>query len=68
MQNPNEADRHKAPVNGVLEVTQREWIQRKLAAARAGLADGTNKLYDEEEWAQIRAAKVAARNDRRPQQ
>ncbi len=42
-------------------LTHTEWVNEKVAASRAGLADGSNKAYTEEEWAKIRAAKVAAR-------
>lgn len=38
-----------------------EWVKEKVSASRAGLADGTNKVYTEDEWAKIRADKVAAR-------
>jgi mannose/fructose/N-acetylgalactosamine-specific phosphotransferase system component IIB len=42
-------------------LTHAEWVKEKVSASRAGLADGSNKVYTEEEWAKIRAAKVAAR-------
>lgn len=35
------------------------WQENKVAASRAGIADGTNKSYSEEEWAKVRAAKRA---------
>jgi hypothetical protein len=33
------------------------WLENKVAVSRAGIADGTNKSYSEEEWARVRAAK-----------
>jgi hypothetical protein len=39
-----------------------DWLQAKVEASRAGLADGTNRLIDEREWATIRAAKKAQRD------
>ena len=42
-------------------LTHAQWVKAKVSASRDGLADGTNKIYDEDEWTQIRAAKVAAR-------
>ena len=41
--------------------THAEWVKEKVSASRAGLADGSNKVYTEDEWAKIRADKVAAR-------
>lgn len=42
-------------------LTHAEWVKEKVSEARRGLADGSNKVYTEDEWAKIRAAKVAAR-------
>jgi hypothetical protein len=39
-----------------------EWLQDKVDAARAGLADGTNGRIAGDEWAGIRAAKKAQRD------
>jgi hypothetical protein len=39
-----------------------EWLQGKVDAARAGLADGTNRRITGEAWADIRAAKRAQRD------
>ncbi len=47
--------------NAHAALTHTEWVNEKVAASRAGLADGSNKVYTDEEWAKIRAAKVAAR-------
>lgn len=41
--------------------THAEWVNEKVSASRAGLADGSNKVYTEDEWAKIRTDKVAAR-------
>lgn len=42
-------------------LTHAEWVKEKVSASRAGLVDGSNKVYTEDEWAKIRADKVAAR-------
>ena len=42
-------------------LTHTEWVKEKVSASRAGLADGSNKVYTEDEWAKIRADKIAAR-------
>lgn len=47
--------------NAHAALTHTEWVNEKVAASRAGLVDGSNKVYTEEEWAKIRADKVAAR-------
>lgn len=40
-----------------------EWLHQKVSAARAGVADGSNKAYTEEEWAKIRQDKEAIAHD-----
>lgn len=40
-----------------------EWVKRKVSEARAGLADGSNKAYSQEEWANIRQAEEAIAHD-----
>ena len=47
--------------NAHAALTHTEWVNEKVAASRAGLEDGSNKVYTEDEWAKIRADKVAAR-------
>ncbi len=39
-----------------------QWLKREVQAARAGLADGTNRRFTPDEWAAIRAAKKAYRD------
>lgn len=39
-----------------------EWLARKVDAARAGLADGTNERIAADAWEQIRAAKQKQRD------
>jgi hypothetical protein len=38
------------------------WLQQKVEAARAGLADGSNQRIAPEEWAKVRAAKKGRRD------
>jgi hypothetical protein len=47
--------------NAHAALTHTEWLMEKVAASRAGLLDGSNKVYTDDEWAKIRADKVAAR-------
>lgn len=39
-----------------------QWLEHKVNAARAGLADGTNRRIAPEEWAKVRAAKQEQRD------
>lgn len=39
-----------------------EWWQQKVQASRAGLADGSNKLIEQDEWEKIRAEKTRQRD------
>lgn len=39
-----------------------DWIQEKVAASRASLADGSNPRISAHEWEQLRAAKQVQRN------
>lgn len=39
-----------------------EWAQAKVQAAREGLANGTNKRIEADEWASVRAAKPRQRD------
>jgi hypothetical protein len=39
-----------------------EWWQQKVQASRAGLADGSNKLIEQDEWEKIRAQKKVQRD------
>lgn len=39
-----------------------QWLEQKVRASRAGLADGTNKRINANEWESIRAAKQAQRD------
>ena len=40
-----------------------EWAQQKVQAARDGLANGTNRVIEPDEWAAIRAGKQRQRDD-----
>ncbi|MHA4869732.1 hypothetical protein ACXZ1M_18760 [Duganella sp. PWIR1] len=40
--------------------TRDEWLTRKVEASMAGLQDGSNRVFSEEEWMAIRAAKKAS--------
>lgn len=41
-----------------------DWVNQKVASARAGLADGTNQRFDATAWEAIRAEKKAQRQAR----
>lgn len=40
--------------------TDESWIHTKVQASIDGLRDGSNRVYSESEWAQVRLAKKAA--------
>lgn len=42
-------------------LTYRDWLEGKVNAARHGLADGSNKVFTDKEWASVRAAKLKQR-------
>ena len=42
-------------------VSYNQWLHDSVATARLGLADGTNKLIEPEEWERIREGKLARR-------
>ena len=42
-------------------VAYRNWLEGKVSASRAGLADGSNKAITAKEWASVRAAKQKQR-------
>jgi hypothetical protein len=44
------------------ELSHGEWAQQKVQAARAGVANGSNRLITPEEWAAIRTEKERQRN------
>jgi hypothetical protein len=37
------------------------WLRQKVNASIAGLADGTNRLYSQDEWKAVKAARAARR-------
>ena len=39
-----------------------DWVQQKVEASRAGLADGSNERIAPDEWLKIRARKMAMRD------
>jgi len=39
-----------------------DWLEKKVTAARAGLADGTNTRIEPQEWQSVRAAKQKQRD------
>lgn len=39
-----------------------QWLEQKVNASRAGLADGTNQRIAPDEWAKVRAAKQKQRD------
>jgi hypothetical protein len=39
-----------------------EWLERKVQASLAGLADGRNRTFSDAEWRAIRADRLAMRN------
>jgi hypothetical protein len=45
-------------------LSRSEWLQHKVQAARAGLADGSNKRIAPADWERVRAEKKAQRDTR----
>ncbi len=43
-------------------LSRSDWLQQKVQASRAGLADGSNKLIAPADWDKIRAEKKAKRD------
>ncbi len=43
------------------ESTHADWMKSKINASMAGLKDGSNRVFSEEEWAVMRAAKKSGR-------
>lgn len=43
-------------------LSHNEWLQKKVEASRAGLADGSNKRIAPDDWENIRVAKRAQRD------
>lgn len=47
---------------GNTALSHSEWAQQKVQASRDGLAQGSNKLIEREQWETIRAAKQLLRD------
>ena len=43
-------------------LSHRDWLEKKVTAARAGLADGTNTRIAPQKWESVRAAKQKQRD------
>lgn len=63
--NAEPADRRTRPDRSVVlkaaheALSHTDWLQKKVQASRDGLANGTNRKIESDEWAKIRAAKRA---------